>query len=230
MSKLYSKLMRVQSELKAPKNQYNKFGKYKYRSCEDIMEGVKPLLAREKLMLSVSDEVRQIGDRYYIEATATIICTEEGDRHEVKALAREGANKKGMDPAQLSGATSSYARKYALNGLFAIDDTKDADSTNKHGKGERGKQINNKPSNSKNDLITDKTKNEIEELLEKAHSKYEETKGEVDKSKLKGVFYKDFAKKKGWKKFFISDKTKESMAIQFRDYMKNRLGKLKEAS
>jgi len=131
---IYEKLSNVQQKLKAPKNQMNKFGGYKYRSCEDILQAVKPLLASEGLTMTITDELTMIGDRYYIKATVTVIDTEEGDTHEVYGYAREEENKKGMDSMQLTGATSSYARKYALNGMFAIDDTKDSDATNQHGK------------------------------------------------------------------------------------------------
>nr|DAW89231.1 MAG TPA: ERF superfamily protein [Caudoviricetes sp.] len=124
MSKeFYARLAAIQENLNAPKNQYNSFGKYKYRSCEDILEGVKPLL--NGLFLSISDEVVLIGDRYYVKATATI--TDGENSHTATALAREEESKKGMDSAQVTGATSSYARKYCLNGLFGIDDAKDAD-------------------------------------------------------------------------------------------------------
>ena len=121
-----TKLSKIQQELKAPKNQYNSFGKYKYRNCEDILEAVKPLLGDS--ILTISDEVVNIGDRYYIKATATFKNSEE----EIKttAFAREPLDRKGMDDSQITGATSSYARKYALNGLFCIDDTKDVDGLN----------------------------------------------------------------------------------------------------
>lgn len=131
---VYEKLMHIQSKLKAPKNQYNSFGKYNYRSCEDILEGLKPLLEDYKAAITLKDEIKLIGDRYYLEATATLIDIEKGDKIEVTALAREDETKKGMDLAQVTGSVSSYARKYALNGLFAIDDTKDSDSTNTHEK------------------------------------------------------------------------------------------------
>lgn|SRR5690554_1019138 len=137
---LYQKLLRVQTKLKAPKNQYNIFGKYYYRSCEDITEAVKPLLAEEKLIMTISDELTLIGERYYIKATVTVIDGETGEKHEVHAYAREAESKKGMDESQITGAASSYARKYALNGMFAIDDTKDSDATNTHGKNENNNQ------------------------------------------------------------------------------------------
>lgn len=133
---VYEKLMEIQFKLKAPKNQYNSFGKYNYRSCEDILEGVKPLLKETKSILTVTDEIILIGERFYIKATAIFIDCESGEKIENSALAREDENKKGMDLAQVTGSVSSYARKYALNGLFCIDDTKDADSTNKHDKEE----------------------------------------------------------------------------------------------
>ena len=131
---VYEKLMTVQTKLKAPKGQYNSFGKYSYRSCEDILEALKPLLADVGAIVNVTDEIKLIGDRYYVEATASFIDTETGERMIAKASAREAETKKGMDDSQVTGSVSSYARKYALNGLFAIDDNKDADSTNTHGK------------------------------------------------------------------------------------------------
>ncbi len=125
---VYAKLLEIQQALKAPKGQRNDFGKYNYRSCEDIVEAVKPLLGEQKAVLTISDEIKMIGERYYIFATAAIVDAETGERVEVTAQAREADSKKGMDASQVTGATSSYARKYALNGLLAIDDTKDADA------------------------------------------------------------------------------------------------------
>ena len=119
----------IQSRLKAPKGQYNSFGKYKYRSCEDIVEAVKPLLAEQGCALMMSDELVFVGDRYYIKATVTIQ-NAAGEQARCTALAREEEEKKGMDASQITGTASSYARKYALNGLLAIDDTKDADALN----------------------------------------------------------------------------------------------------
>lgn len=124
------RLFRIQQELKCAKNQRNDFGKYNYRSCEDIFEAVKPLLNREKLILTMKDDLEQIGERYYIKATA-IIQDFDGKIIAVNtAYAREEETKKGMDGSQITGASSSYARKYALNGLFLIDDVKDSDTTN----------------------------------------------------------------------------------------------------
>lgn len=122
------KLMNIQSELKAPKGQYNSFGKYKYRSCEDILEAVKPVLAKHGCTLTISDSIMLIGDRFYVKATAMLGDTDSDKSISVSAYARESQDKKGMDASQVTGATSSYARKYALNGLFCIDDTKDAET------------------------------------------------------------------------------------------------------
>ena len=131
---IYKKLSGIQCELVATKGQYNSFGKYSYRSCEDILEAVKPLLDKYKVAIVIKDDIVLVGDRFYVKATATLIDSETGETVEASAFARESADKKGMDSSQVTGATSSYARKYALNGLFAIDDNKDADSTNTHNK------------------------------------------------------------------------------------------------
>jgi hypothetical protein len=124
------KLIEIQSELKAPKNQYNSFGKYKYRNCEDILEAVKPLLKKHECTLTITDEVKEVCGLVYVEAVATI--SDGKDVVMSKAQAGIDSNRKGMDIAQSFGSSSSYARKYALNGLFLIDDTKDADATNDH--------------------------------------------------------------------------------------------------
>ena len=154
---LREKLMHIQNELKCPKDQFNSFGKYHYRSTESILEAVKPLALKYKSIVTVTDELQQIGDRYYILAIATIYDVESDKSMQATAYAREPETKKGQDLSQITGSTSSYARKYALNGLFAIDDTKDSDATNTHGKqatepvqGKRLDQSNN------NDLITEK--------------------------------------------------------------------------
>lgn len=134
--KLLEKLLAIQIELKAPKNQYNSFGKYKYRNCEDILEAVKPLCLKNKAVLTISDEIKNENGRFYVKAIATLHDTESDETILVSAFAREVENKTGMDGSQVTGASSSYARKYALNGLFAIDDTKDSDTTNTGDKGE----------------------------------------------------------------------------------------------
>ncbi len=147
---IYTELNRIQKLLKAPKSQRNSFGKYNYRSCEDILEAVKPLL--DDCTLTVSDEIVVIGNRFYVKATA---CLSLSDTEKVTntAFAREPAEKKGMDEAQVTGATSSYARKYALNGLLAIDDTKDADA-----------EMPNSPESYKPRSITDEQFEELQNL------------------------------------------------------------------
>lgn len=125
---VYAKLGKIQAELKAPKGQYNSFGKYNYRSCEDILEAAKPLVKSNACVLVLSDEITYLGDRYYIKATATLIDAETGEQASNTAYAREEKEKKGMDGSQITGTASSYARKYALNGLFCIDDARDADT------------------------------------------------------------------------------------------------------
>ena len=122
-------LLQIQSELKAPKGQFNAYGKYKYRSCEDILEAVKPILKKNNCTLLLSDSLIYVGERYYIKATATLVNV-EGKSVSTEAYAREEETKKGMDASQITGASSSYARKYALNGLLCIDDNKDSDTTN----------------------------------------------------------------------------------------------------
>ena len=131
MKEVLKKLLEIQVELKAPKNQYNSFGNYSYRSCEDILEAVKPLCKKHGCVLTLTDTVKQIGDRYYIEATAILFDIETAEMISATSSAREPATKKGSDESQITGAASSYARKYALNGLFDIDDTKDADAEDK---------------------------------------------------------------------------------------------------
>lgn len=125
---LKNKLIQIQSELKAPKGQFNSFGKYNYRSCEDILEAVKPLLAKYKVVMTITDEVVAVSDRVYVRACATLSDADGDESVSNVAWAREDADKKGMDGSQLTGTASSYARKYCLNGLFLIDDTKDADT------------------------------------------------------------------------------------------------------
>lgn len=129
---VYEKLIKVQMELKAPKSKTNTFGKYKYRSLEDILEGVKPLLIAHGATMVITDKIVTIDGRYYVEATAEFIDIESGEKVTGSALARESAEKKGMDDSQITGTASSYARKYALNGLLLIDDTKDADTDEAH--------------------------------------------------------------------------------------------------
>ena len=143
---IYEKLMLVQQTLKAPKNQYNKFGNYHYRSCEDILEGLKEPLSKAKAVVTICDEMVCIADRVYVKAIATFIDAETGERIENIAYAQEPADRKGMDASQVTGASSSYSRKYALNGLFLIDDNKDSDTEeNKIEKEERQKKSSKTP-------------------------------------------------------------------------------------
>lgn len=125
---LMEKLSCIQNELKAPKNQWNDYGKYKYRNCEDILEALKPICKKYRTTLIINDDIQVVGTRTYVIATATLYEWDTGEKISTNAYARESENKKGMDDSQITGSTSSYARKYALNGLFNIDDTKDADA------------------------------------------------------------------------------------------------------
>ena len=151
---IYEKLLNVQTELKAPKGQFNAFGKYKYRSCEDILEALKPVLNKYKLTFFINDEIVEVNNRNYVKATITIINIEKPDEQiQTSALAREEETKKGMDGSQITGASSSYARKYALNGMFMIDDTKDSDSTNTHGKDKTEQEKVKDILNSRNGMI-----------------------------------------------------------------------------
>ena len=167
------KLRMVQQKLKAPKNQYNSFGKYRYRSCEDILEGVKPLLEEVGAAIVLTDCIEQVGDRFYIKATATFM--DGSDTICNTAYARESDDKKGMDASQITGTASSYARKYALNGLLLIDDTKDADTDENHNeavgrsrseaakKGQATKEQN--AADSANQIITEKDLKVLQELM-----------------------------------------------------------------
>lgn len=163
MTAILEKLNIIQSKLKAPKGQYNKFGDYYYRSCEDILEALKPLLAQTKTVLTIKDDIEFIGDRYYLRAICTLHDAESGEKIENSAYARETDTKKGMDAAQITGSVSSYARKYALNGLFAIDDTKDSD-TNENYKQTKNTQAN-KQGNNPQGVNISKVRNEIAQTL-----------------------------------------------------------------
>ena len=169
---VYEKLQHVQEALKAPKNQYNKFGDYHYRNCEDILEAAKPLMKEVKAALVVGDELVLTGDRYYIKATARFIDCESTEKVENTAYARESQDKKGMDVSQVTGSTSSYARKYALNGLFCIDDVKDADNQDNTGKtpAKQGKATATAGSG-KAEKITEAMIESVKSLIEKHSSK-----------------------------------------------------------
>nr|DAH42064.1 MAG TPA: ERF superfamily protein [Caudoviricetes sp.] len=162
---IYEKLGIIQSKLKAPKGQYNSFGKYKYRSCEDILEAVKPLLAETKTVLSVTDRMEVVGDRIYVRAEAHLKDCEDLGEIVTVAYAREEESKKGMDSSQVTGAASSYARKYALNGLFCIDDNKDSDSTNT---GERNSSSKKTTSGKENvEMISSENVMSIKNIIDK---------------------------------------------------------------
>jgi hypothetical protein len=182
--------MCIQSGLKAPKNQMNNFGGYNYRSCEDIMEAVKPLLREFNVVLTVSDEMVLVGDRIYVKATATL--SDGEDNISNSAFAREAESKKGMDESQITGAASSYARKYALNGLFAIDDTKDADTDQykqqtsgaQNAQNSAGRTQNAKPNNytkaptkaSQNDDLMAKAKKQLKAEVDRIGCTWDEVK------------------------------------------------------
>lgn len=155
-------LLKIQSELKVSKDRVNSFGGFNYRSAEDILEAVKPLLTKNNCILTISDEIVNVGDRYYVRAQA-IISNKDGKGISVFAVAREPLEKKGMDSAQITGSTSSYARKYALNGLFAIDDTKDPDGDDNRKEGTR--------------KIESKTPSQIFKKVTMAQGKYLKTLG-----------------------------------------------------
>lgn len=169
-------LSEIQAELKVPKNQVNAFGKYKFRSCDDILEAVKPLLAKRNLCLTLEDHISLVGDRYYVRSVVSLFGAfsplSTGNSVFTQAFAREDHDIKGMAQAQITGSASSYARKYALNGLFAIDDTEDADKTNDHGKGDNNqpKQKTQIPSAAKtvDDSRTLLFKSELKALLKAA--------------------------------------------------------------
>lgn len=178
------KLGAIQCELKAPKGQYNSFGKYKYRSCEDILEAVKPLLIKHKCALTVTDDLRLIGERYYVCAEATLYDAEERETVTNTAFAREDEQKKGMDGSQITGTASSYARKYALNGLLLCDDTKDADTDAYHEQTHADK----KPPEDPKVAAAVAKANEVKKLLVKISG---------DKATAKQLWDEQYAKNKG---------------------------------
>ena len=233
---VYEKLQHVQSGLKAPKSQYNKFGNYYYRNCEDIQEAAKPLLQEAKAALVVGDELVMIGDRYYIRATARFVDCESGETVENTAYAREEQEKKGMDVSQVTGSTSSYARKYALNGLFCIDDVKDADNQdNTAGKGQTstkgakgsaktsGKQETEKPAGAKNGTSTSQP-DQNEGVDKVTPDMIESVKSLVEKYSAKGL-----KMEKILKMYSIKD-IAEMNVVQYKDCMgKLELYKKKES-
>lgn len=187
MSKTHS-LAEIQAKVKAPKGQYNSFGKYKYRSAEDILEAVKQVINPMGFSITIQDDIACVGDRFYIKATA--ILTNGTEIYSATAFAREEESKKGMDGSQVTGASSSYARKYALNGLFALDDTQDSDATNTHGKTEVKQEV--KPATKTADeqvmqswkMAVDKCQTK-EELIALFNNKKDRIDGNVD---IKALF------------------------------------------
>ena len=162
----YEKISDIQFRLKAPKGQYNSFGKYKYRSCEDVLEAVKPLLNEHKLYISISDEIVTVQNRFYVKATVTV---SDGENVlATSAFAREEEAKKGMDGSQVTGASSSYARKYALNGLFLLDDTKDADAE-EYETESKEKVKNKEQTESKKQLVSKEQLEELKKLCKEAN-------------------------------------------------------------
>jgi hypothetical protein len=164
-----AKLIGIQLELKAPKSQYNSFGKYNYRNTEDIMEALKPLLARHGMCLTLRDEIIPVMDRIYVKATAILFDIESGEWVDVAAWAREEENNKGMDGSQVTGAASSYARKYALNAMFLIDDSKDSDFTNTGDKEESTRKAS--PAPQSNDTAKPSIMDSAVEYIKKAGNK-----------------------------------------------------------
>lgn len=181
---IYQKLLAIQNELKAPKSQFNKFGGYSYRSCEDILEAVKSLLVKYNATIILQDKIELIGDRYYIKATARFIDAESGETIETEALARESENIKGMQASQITGATSSYARKYVLGSLLLLDDCKDADAIH-------GKEDNNK-SQSHSQIDTTSTRKLSDKQLARLYALA--NKAGVDKDLVKQQVMKKFNK------------------------------------
>lgn len=181
---IYEKLIAIQCELKAPKSQYNSFGKYNYRNCEDILEAVKPICKKHNAVLFLTDDIVFIEGRHYVRATAILCdCENDNSKISVSANAREEESKKGMDGSQVTGASSSYARKYALNGLFDIDDTKDSDTTN-HGDNDNKY---NKPKNMPTSADNSKPKNLSTEEEKAVKTQDKRSKREIIKEMIDGT-------------------------------------------
>lgn len=187
---IYQKLLAIQNELKAPKSQFNKFGGYSYRSCEDILEAVKPLLVKNNATIILQDKIELIGDRYYIKATARFIDAESGETIETEALARESENIKGMQASQITGATSSYARKYVLGSLLLLDDCKDADAI--HGKEDNNKSQSHSQIDNTSRKLSDKQLARLYAIASKAGADKDLVKQQVMKKFNKEV--KDLSK------------------------------------
>lgn len=200
---IYQKLLAIQNELKAPKSQFNKFGGYSYRSCEDILEAVKSLLVKYQATIILQDKIELIGDRYYIKATARFIDAESGETIETEALARESENIKGMQASQITGATSSYARKYVLGSLLLLDDCKDADAIH-------GKEDNNK-SQSHSQIDTTSTRKLSDKQLARLYAIA--NKAGADKDLVKQQVMKKFNKE-------VKELTKQEYDIVCNGYEK----------
>ena len=179
------KILNIQNELKAPKSQWNSFGKYNYRNAEDILEAAKPLLKKEGVILTLTDEIVLIGNRYYVKSTATVKYADESIV--VSAYAREEENKKGMDGSQVTGASSSYARKYALNGLFLIDDTKDSDFTNDNQVKNNTIQLNKLSEEQIKRLYTNKAGYDSKKMDELVKKKYRKDTKSLTKEEYKYI-------------------------------------------
>lgn len=207
MKNILKKLFDIQQELKVPKNQRNTFGNFNFRNCEDIMEASKPICAKHNCLLTCTDELIQVGERYYVKAVATLFDVDGEESISTSACAREEEVKKGMDASQITGASSSYARKYALNGLLQLDDNKDADA-NEYKKQQEDRQTNKKPTAKKVDkpveMITDEQVKLLHTLLTKLNNEefkknlYEKFKIKSSKelSKKNATIMIDFLKKK----------------------------------
>lgn len=220
MKNVLKKLFDIQQELKVPKNQRNTFGNYNFRNCEDIMEASKPICAKHNCLLTCTDELIQIGERYYVKAIATLFDIDSEESINTSACAREEEIKKGMDASQITGASSSYARKYALNGLLQLDDNKDAD-TNEYKKQQEDKQTNKKPTPKKVDKPVEMIDANQIKVIHTLFTKIEKSESQVFKN-----FTNDKAKENVYNQYKIKSSkelTKES-ANKMIDLLKKKVG------
>lgn len=218
MKNVLNKLFKIQQELKVPKNQRNTFGNYNFRNCEDIMEASKPICAKNNCLLICSDETKQIGERYYVEATATLYDLDSEEKISTTASAREEDTKKGMDASQITGASSSYARKYALNGLLQLDDNKDADTNEYKRHQEKDKQ---KPTTKKVDKPVEMIDANQVKVIHTLFNKIEKSETQVFKN-----FTNDTAKENVYKQYKITSSkelTKEN-ADKMIELLKKKVG------
>lgn len=207
---ILKKLLLIQQELKVPKNQFNSFGKYNYRSCEDILESARPIANKNNCVIVINDDIKEINGRYYVEATITLFDVESGEEISTKALAREAEPKSGMSESQLTGACSSYARKYALAGLFALDDNKDADTMDNR---ELNKQVS-KPTQ-------DEKSKHLSSVLTKAKSKG------IESSKISLIIKAKYNKSSS--KYLTAEEAKD-LDVNFYTYIKDLLNQPKKSS